>query len=545
MVWIFGGGYSTGSGDSLQTRGDQLVRTFGDVVVITFNYRLGVFGWLGSESLRRYTFEKTGLNTTGNLGLLDQVELLRWVQRHAESFGGDPSRVLLFGESAGAGAVSAHLTSTLSRGLFHRAVMQSGGFNEWVAMPMKHAEDNFAGMAAAMRDLRNAPWWRGRKYACGDQVGDLECLVESKIPGALLLDVMESQDEYLRNSSDENGMQQCHWGPTIDGVLLQEHPFHSLQRGDWHPVPVVIGMNRDDGTEFVDGCRNGEDHNGRPTCRMSPHLYDELIAYFRDKSRIDDPKCFREPMFRLWLGLNWGSENVDALAKLYSTTSGGFRTNFWAAEHLVGDYVMACTQRRAAALMAEAAPVFQYEFARVPTEAPFRSPWHLAPVDDGFGACHGCEIPFVFNRNDSKEFGITGDGELQLGLFMSSYWTNFAWSGDPNDRGGRWTAEARTPSRWPRAGASPPSAASLLLNASAAAADLRVIEGRGARCAAFWDGFFERAGWFAKDASRQGVAPASWLRRRPPRRQGSARSSGMAGSGDICAREALGATLLV
>src|SRR5688572_23486177 len=109
MVWIHGGGYRQGSGDHFLSRG-QVLAEKGDVVVVTINYRLGALGFLGGT----------------NAGLLDQQCALRWVREHIGDFGGDPTNITLFGESAGAGSVGMQLVMPSSAGLFERAVMQSG-----------------------------------------------------------------------------------------------------------------------------------------------------------------------------------------------------------------------------------------------------------------------------------------------------------------------------------------------------------------------------------------------------------------------------------
>jgi len=512
MVWIYGGGFTTDSGDDLQTRGVQLVRTFSDVVVITFNYRLGVLGFLGSESHRQYTYSRTGLNTTGNMGFLDQVQALRWVQANIEAFGGDPNNVMIFGESAGAGAVSAHLTSPWSAGLFHRAAMQSGGFNEWITMDMQHATDNFDAMVKTMRKLKKnykRPW--AAKYQCGKNLSDVQCLIESNIEPRHLVNIADgTMDAYAPRSSDWDTMLTCQWGPIVDGEVLKGHPFHTVARGHWNVVPVLMGMNMNDGTEFMDGCQNDEDVYGYPTCKMGYRLYNQLYRYFSNGTLIKDRNCFRDRLYRKWIELNWGADSVEPLFALYNSTapSSGYATNFWAAEQLVGDFVMACTQLRAGRYLSANTTVFEYEFKRTPNEEPFgKHPFQ--PVTSGFGACHGCEIPFVFFRNDSSMFGISGDGEVELGLAMASYWTNFAWSGDPNRRGDRWSAIVDKLAAWPQRGVA---LGPLVLDASESHAEIRAaVSERGARCDAFWDTYFRRSGWFSDGLQRWG----SWLR--PPR----------------------------
>ena len=120
MVWIHGGAFRTGSGASPLYEGTTLAAR-GDVVVITINYRLGLLGFLGHPDLAA-----DAGGPCANWGLLDCVEALRWVQAHGAAFGGDPDDVTIFGESAGAAAVALLCAMPMARGLFHKAVVQSG-----------------------------------------------------------------------------------------------------------------------------------------------------------------------------------------------------------------------------------------------------------------------------------------------------------------------------------------------------------------------------------------------------------------------------------
>ena len=117
MVWIHGGGNSVGHGAVY--RGDKLAEKYG-VVVVTFNYRLGPLGWFDHRHFNRSNIK------TGNYALLDQIALLEWVWENINGFGGDPENVTLFGESAGGLNIFALLTSPLAKGLFHKAIIQSG-----------------------------------------------------------------------------------------------------------------------------------------------------------------------------------------------------------------------------------------------------------------------------------------------------------------------------------------------------------------------------------------------------------------------------------
>jgi carboxylesterase type B len=144
LVFFYGGSWNVGSGSCPLYFGGNFVGSSGeDVILVTMNYRLNVFGFLGGESLR----DPSSSGSTGNWGLLDQRESLKWVQRHIASFGGDPSRVTIFGESAGAGSVGAHLVMSGSYGaissdtgnpLFTNAMMESGNPFTACKPPLSH-----------------------------------------------------------------------------------------------------------------------------------------------------------------------------------------------------------------------------------------------------------------------------------------------------------------------------------------------------------------------------------------------------------------------
>jgi carboxylesterase 2/para-nitrobenzyl esterase len=119
LVWIYGGGFRAGTGANPRFDGERLAGK--GVVVVTFNYRLGVFGFLATPELSA----ESGHRASGNYGLLDCVAILDWVRRNIAAFGGDPGRVTIGGQSAGAGAVNFLAMSPLTRGLFHRAIAQS------------------------------------------------------------------------------------------------------------------------------------------------------------------------------------------------------------------------------------------------------------------------------------------------------------------------------------------------------------------------------------------------------------------------------------
>ena len=127
MVWIFGGAYAEGGGSSPHNDGEALAKK--GVVVVSFNYRLGAFGFFSHPELTK----ESGRNASGNQALADSIAVLRWVKTNIAAFGGDPNNVTIFGESAGAAMVGGLAGSPVAKGLFHRAISESGA---WMGLGM-------------------------------------------------------------------------------------------------------------------------------------------------------------------------------------------------------------------------------------------------------------------------------------------------------------------------------------------------------------------------------------------------------------------------
>src|SRR5690625_46310 len=184
MVWIHGGAFMRGSGSSGTYDGTS-VSANGDVVVVTFNYRLGVMGFLHLDDINdEYT-------SSGNCGILDQVAALKWVKENIDSFGGDPNRITVFGESAGAISIGTLLAIQIGRGLFNQAILQSG---------------------AARNVLKSETAARVAKKVLGNlgmDSKDLSALEE--IPADKILKAAEHIPPMAL-------------GPVIDGLVIPEHP---------------------------------------------------------------------------------------------------------------------------------------------------------------------------------------------------------------------------------------------------------------------------------------------------------------------------------
>ena len=214
LVWIHGGGFRAGFGGEERHDGGPLAKK--GAVVVTLNYRLGPFGFLAHPALAL----DAPHNSAGNYGLLDQIAALQWVKRNIAKFGGDPTRVTIFGESAGAMSIGALIGSPLARGLFHRAILESGSGLGWNVQRRDSAE------AEGMR-LATALGITGTDAAAARSLRAL------------------SADSLLAASNAANGIGGRR--PTIDGWVLPRPLDSALVSGQANVVPIIIGSNADEG----------------------------------------------------------------------------------------------------------------------------------------------------------------------------------------------------------------------------------------------------------------------------------------------------------
>lgn len=366
MVWIHGGGLANGSGGQALYDGELLARQ-GGVVVVTLNYRLAQLGYAAHPAL---SAEQGG--RSGNYGLLDQLAALRWVQDHAARFGGDPARVTVFGESAGAVSTCALLASPRAAGLFSRAILESGGCPGWgtYARPL---QASVAGVETAEA--------QGLRFAAAlgcTGAGALECLRAK--PAAELLAALPGTVGVL--SAGE------HYGLAVDGDALPDTPAARVAAGAINAAAVLTGTNADEGTIFSIGL-------GITT----PAAYEYAIrAAFAAKA--------------------------DAVLARYPAAA--YATPKAALDAVVTDAVFACPARRLVRQVAGGgAAAFLYQFVQVPSYA----------TALGIGAFHGGEIDFVFGTLRSRARGTATAAELALSDAMLGYWTRFAAGGDPGGSG--------------------------------------------------------------------------------------------------------------
>jgi para-nitrobenzyl esterase len=375
MVWIHGGGNMVGAARGYD--GSRLATTHG-VVVVMINYRLGALGWLRHASLRA---GRDAVEASGNFGTLDQLRALAWVKDNVAAFGGDPASVTIFGESAGGQNVLALLVSPLAKGLFQRAIVQSGGAWSYAPAEAEHAADApEPGAAQSSTELVLALLQREHgAIGRADAEAQLPAL---GAPGVASL---------LRSTSVEGlfaaytaGGTRRYDPPAVfrDGAVLPAGPFLDAlgTPGAYHAVPVMLGSNRDEQKLFS-------------------FLDDEQVRrWFGVLPRARDPERYeRDAAYR---SRSWKVTGVDDPARALVRTQPG--------------------------------RVFAYRFDW--DEEPTVFGTDLAAL---LGAAHGLEIPFVFGhwdmgRESRTLFDASNEtGREALSAMMMSYWAEFAAKGDP------------------------------------------------------------------------------------------------------------------
>jgi para-nitrobenzyl esterase len=300
IVFVHGGDWIGGAGSWALYDGAYLAE-HGPAIVVTINYRLGALGFLAHEALA----EEDPHGSTGNYGLLDQFAALAWVQRNAAAFGGDPTRVLLWGQSAGAWSTLMHLASPLGRDLFSRAFSESGGT---FAQGLVSAEANGAAYAATLTDANGSP--------CSDAADVLACMRGVTDPSAIAI-----------------APPQTAWDPVIDNYVLVDKVETTFMNGTEAHVPLIIGTGS---VEYAGGL-----------LKANPP-----ITSVTSETRYDDAVMHLFPV-----------RYNDVLAEYPAASFPSARAAYVA---MLDDSAMLCpTRRTARAIVAspQAAPVWRYVYA--------------------------------------------------------------------------------------------------------------------------------------------------------------------------------------
>jgi len=352
MVWIHGGAFTAGMTSIPLYDGTHLAQK--GVVLVSIAYRVGPFGFLATQQLA----QETGKGS-GNYGLLDMIAALRWVKKNIEAFGGDTSRVTLFGESAGGIAVSMLAASPLAKGLFQRAISESGGYFQ----PPKYADE-------------------------GGQNGMPEKLAEKQ--GSDFLSTLGTTDVRAARTLSAELVQKeagpalsARFWPVYDGYVLPGDVYDLYQGKHFNDTPILIGTNSDEGALFA-----------RPGVTTASFTGEVREGYDAKASLI--------------LAAYPNSTDTDAATSsknLFRDTAFAWPTWAWAR-----------LQSRVSKN-----PAYVYYFD------------HRSPLTPD-GATHGAEMRFVFGNFDPRT-GPPSAADLALADKISSYWVNFAKTGDPNAAG--------------------------------------------------------------------------------------------------------------
>ena len=360
MVWIHGGAFVMGTGASFLYHGARLARR-GDVVVVTINYRLGAFGYLNHPELRARGID-------ANLGLRDQIRALEWVRENIAGFGGDPGNVTVFGESAGGMSVGTLLAAPAARGLFHRAILQSG------AMHHVASEEQGARVAEYFLD------------ALGLTPDDAE-----GVRFARTSDIQRAQQAAAMKIGFAEAL--LPWQPSVDGDVLPHTALEALDRGEVARVPTLVGCNRDEW---------------------------RLFTLFDPRNR-----GLAEADVRRRLARQLGSESeADAALEVYRSARRGHRSPARLWEALQSDRVFHHPVERAADGLAQlGVPVWRYLFS-------WRPPLIGSQIGSGHGMELPFMFGTLKDGMFRRTLGIS-DSARRLSRRMRDAWTSFARAGAP------------------------------------------------------------------------------------------------------------------
>jgi para-nitrobenzyl esterase len=366
MVWIHGGGFQAGSGAEPRHDGEAFARK--GIVLVTVNYRLGVFGFFSHPELTR----ESGHNASGNYGFLDQVAALRWVQDNIAAFGGNPDNVTIFGESAGSFSVSALMASPLARGLFHRAIGESGAFftagsGTLPLTPLATSEERGVAFASSLG-------------------ADSLATLRAKPAADLLAMASKAQPGFM---------------PNLDGYFLPEDVWTVFAAGRQSRVPLLAGWNADEIRQSV---------TLRPQKPTVQSFADEVRKRFGDAA---------DAILKTYPAAT-DPEALEASAALASDMFIGQNTWKWIETHLETG----------------ASPVYRYSFDRKIPVPPGNTVMGIAATSADIGARHAGEIEYVFGALDLSLPKVPWEpADRTLSDEMTTYWANFARTGDPNGAG--------------------------------------------------------------------------------------------------------------
>tara|TARA_R110002051_G_scaffold62144_2_gene113776 strand:+ start:3538 stop:5091 length:1554 start_codon:yes stop_codon:yes gene_type:complete len=384
LVWIHGGAYVSGSNSSGYNNGSELAAAL-DVVVVSINYRLGALGFLYLEHLLGDTFAMAS-----SAAMLDQIAALEWVRDNVAAFGGDPAKVTLFGESAGAAAVGTLLGTPRAQGLFSRAIMQSG-----TAERVRSIDES----AAVTAQFLNA---------AGLREDEAEALIS--MPTS---DILAAQKIVMDDWSARTIGLALPFQPAIDGHVIDRVPLDAIRDGVGGDVDLLVGTNLNEASFFtmMRPDTPGEQQSNR---EKLDSLYSE---------RFGDDSASASVRYQAALAAELGHAADDA-AELES--------------YLSDTLYRQPTNRLLAARESATAGTYAYLFT-----------WPSPLMGGALGSCHALDVPFVFRQLDRIESAsLVGENPpVELSEWISGAWVEFSRRGAPQSPAlpdwPRYTAEDR------------------------------------------------------------------------------------------------------
>lgn len=368
MVWIHGGGLTGGSGSGPGSAGDAFAKQ--DVILTTINYRLGRLGHFAFPALS----EEHPEEFKGSYAYMDQIAALKWVKENIAAFGGDPNNVTIFGFSAGGVSVHSLLTIPAAKGLFHKAISESGGGRDGVLTGRPIRQENADSLYTVSAETIGINFARKHKIESTDAAG------LAKLRSLSVEEIVDGGQE-----SDSSGFR-IYPGPILDGKLVVETAESAYKAGRQARVPLIIGnCSAEIGGAFVSTARSKE---------ALFSLFGELETEAKAAFDPEGNKEFAEVITKFNTDWVWGEP----------------------------------ARMTASAFVTQGNPAYMYQFGYVPTAMRERA---------RYGAGHGSEISFVFNTLNAR-WGARTEAtpeEKELARIMNTYWANFARTGDPNGKG--------------------------------------------------------------------------------------------------------------
>ncbi len=363
MVWLHGGAFSYGSANSPRYDSTNLALR-NDVVVVAVNHRLNIFGHLDLSALSDERFAHSG-----NAGILDLVAALEWVREHAARFGGDPGNITIFGQSGGGGKVCALLTMPAAKGLFHKAIVQSGA-----SVRFAERERTTRLADAVLKHLG-----LGKNQLDALQALPLARLQEALAPAqkALPRPALPLLDRY-------------NFGPVIDGAVLPAHPFDPTAPALSDDVPIMIGGTKDESAIFLAPDEAvwtrtvTEDDLRKRLAAVAGSAADELLAYYKRRDPAASP--------------------TDRLITVLTASNFAVRS------------ILLAESKAARAK----APVWMYSFD-----------WETPAFGGRLKSSHSVEVPFVFDTLHVIGEAHYKARAQTLADRMSTTWATFARNGSP------------------------------------------------------------------------------------------------------------------